>query len=76
MNHEEMNHEGYFVEKEAFEKLRRIEQRLHGGSDAMRDEGHKLWLVLNDLPKVELFAKGEGVFWEVCDALIKRKKEV
>ena len=54
-----MNHEGYFVEKEAFEKLRRIEQRLHGGSDAMRDEGNKLWLVLNALPKVELFAHGE-----------------
>jgi hypothetical protein len=54
-----MSYEGYFVEKEAFEKLRRIEQRLHGGSDAMRDEGHKLWLVLNDLPKVELFACGE-----------------
>ena len=69
------SHQGYFVEKEVFEKLRRIEQRLHGGSDAMRDEGHRLWLVLNDLPKVELFDQGEGVFWEVCDALIERKKE-
>jgi hypothetical protein len=54
-----LSHEGYFIEKEVFERLRRIEQRLHGGSDAMRDEGHKLWLVLNDLPKVELFAHGE-----------------
>lgn len=69
-----MSHKGYFVEKEAFEKLRQIEQRLHGGSDAMRDEGHRLWLVLNDLPKVELFDQGEGVFWEVCDALIEKKE--
>lgn len=34
---------------EHYTKMRLIERRLHGGSDAMRDEGHKLWLVLNDI---------------------------
>lgn len=29
--------------------LRGIERRLHAGSDKMRDEGHKLWLVLNQI---------------------------
>jgi hypothetical protein len=57
MNEEEVNpdiYQGYFIYKGIFESLREIEKRLHGGSDAMRDEGHKLWLILNDLPKVEL----------------------
>lgn len=59
-----MSNEGYFVDEEVFEKLRRIEQRLHGGSDAMRDEGHKLWLVLNDLPKVELYSFESKLCWK------------
>ena len=29
--------------------LRGIERRLHAGSDKMRDEGHKLWLILNQI---------------------------
>ena len=59
-----MTNRGFFVEKEVFEKLREIEKRLHGGSDAMRDEGHKLWLVLNDLPKVELYQFGSETGWD------------
>ena len=49
-----MTHKGYFIEKEEFEKLRAISDRLHAGSDAMRDEGHKLMLALDNMHKVEL----------------------
>ncbi len=58
-----MTEQGYFIEKEVFEKLRRISDRLHGGSDAMRDEGFKLWLALKDAPKVELHAFGSETAW-------------
>ena len=34
---------------EELPKLREVQARLHGGSDAMRDEGHKLWLVCGRL---------------------------
>jgi hypothetical protein len=30
-------------------KIKNIFTRLHGGTDDMRDEGHKLWLIYNDL---------------------------
>lgn len=30
-------------------KIKNIFTRLHGGTDAMRDEGHKLWLIYNEL---------------------------
>lgn len=50
-----MTHQGYFIEKEDFAKLRRISDRLHSGSDAMRDEGTKLLLVLDAMHKVELW---------------------
>jgi hypothetical protein len=30
---------------EQLPKLLEIQTRLHSGSDAMRDEGHKLWLI-------------------------------
>lgn len=51
--------QGYFIEKEVFEKLRAISARLHGGSDAMRDEGAKLLLALHAMHKVELWSAGE-----------------
>ena len=54
-----MTHKGYFIEKEEFEKLRAISDRLHAGSDAMRDEGHKLMLALDNMHKVELWPHGE-----------------
>lgn len=59
-----MTEQGYYIEKEVFEKLRAIEKRLHGGSDAMRDEGHKLWLALKDVPKIELYAFGSETSWD------------
>lgn len=37
------------LKEELMPKLVSIQGRLHGGSDAMRDEGHKLWLVVNQL---------------------------
>lgn len=58
-----MTEQGYFIEKEVFERLRTIEKRLHGGSDAMRDEGHKLGLALRDLHKIELHAFGSETSW-------------
>jgi hypothetical protein len=59
---------GYFIEEEDFQKLRNIERRLHAGSDAMRDEGHKLWLVLNRLEDhnaVSFDYKTSKLTWEV-----------
>jgi len=59
---------GYFLEEEEFQKLRNIERRLHAGSDAMRDEGHKLWLVLNRLEDhnaVSFDYKTSKLTWEV-----------
>ena len=53
-----MSHQGYFIEKEDFAKLRAISDRLHAGSDAMRDEGAKLLLVLDAMHKVELWELG------------------
>lgn len=37
------------VDEDQLASLRGIEQRLHAGSDKMRDEGHKLWLTLNQI---------------------------
>jgi hypothetical protein len=60
-----MTFKGYFIEKEEFEKLRAISDRLHAGSDAMRDEGCKLLLVLDGMNKVELWPCGiEWDTWE------------
>lgn len=59
-----MIEQGYFIEKEVFEKLRRIAGRLHNGSDAMRDEGHKMWLVLDDVNRIELHAFGSETSWD------------
>ena len=58
-----MTEQGYYIEKEVFEKLRRISDRLHGGSDAMRDEGHKLGLALREFHKIELCAFGSETSW-------------
>lgn len=35
----------YIMEEEVFERIKEIAAALHGGSDAMRDMGHKLWLL-------------------------------
>lgn len=36
----------YMLDAEDFEKLRRLAERLHSGTDRERDEGHRLWLIL------------------------------
>ena len=64
-----MTGQGYFIEKEHFEKLHRISERLHGGSDAMRDEGHKLLLVIEKAEHVRLYPCGEE--WEFIEEEVK-----
>lgn len=65
-----MTEQGYFIEKEQFEKLRRIAGRLHNGSDAMRDEGHKMWLVLHDhAHHVRLYPCGEE--WKLIEEEVR-----
>jgi hypothetical protein len=51
-----MDEQAYVLLDEQMEKLRAIASRLHNGSDKMRDEGHKLWLIINQLndQKVEV----------------------
>ena len=52
----------YVLEDEDFDRLRAIQARLHGGSDKMRDEGHKLWLILNkveDIGKIKINSEGK-----------------
>lgn len=45
--------EAYFeFLNEILERLEPIQHRLHGGSDAMRDEGHKIWLLCEELKMV------------------------
>ena len=37
---------------EMLERLEPIQHRLHSGNDAMRDEGHKIWLMCEELKMV------------------------
>jgi hypothetical protein len=46
----------YVLWSEQLEKLQAISDRLHGGSDKMRDEGHKLWLVINQIREQQIEA--------------------
>jgi hypothetical protein len=43
------DYQAYVVFQEQRDVLKAICDRLHSGSDAMRDEGHKLWLILNQM---------------------------
>ena len=43
---------------EILERLEPIQRRLHNGSDAMRDEGHKVWLLCEELKMVIKQEKG------------------
>lgn len=36
----------YIIDEETHERLVKISNALHAGSDAMRDQGHVLWLML------------------------------
>jgi len=42
---------------EMLERLEPIQRRLHSGNDAMRDEGHKIWLMCEEL---KMIIKQEG----------------
>jgi hypothetical protein len=37
---------------EILDRLEPIQRRLHSGSDAMRDEGHKVWLLCEELKMI------------------------
>lgn len=39
----------YAIESQDLEKLRAMSKRLQAGSDRERDEGHRLWLVVNTI---------------------------
>lgn len=36
----------YLIDEDTHERLVKISNALHAGSDAMRDQGHVLWLML------------------------------
>jgi len=48
------------LREEVMPKMQAIHTRLHSGTDAMRDEGHKLWLLHNHLTFV-------------CNSLVKEE---
>lgn len=47
-------HKVMLLEEDAVEKLRKLQQDLHAGSDRERDFGHRLWLVLNGAPVMDM----------------------
>jgi hypothetical protein len=53
-------YQAYVIFQEQRDVLKGICDRLHAGSDAMRDEGHKLWLILNEMKdqRVEVIHDG------------------
>jgi hypothetical protein len=46
----------YLLEGEELARLRAIADRLQGGSDRERDEGHRLWLIVNAIRDRGAFA--------------------
>jgi hypothetical protein len=50
------------LREEVMPKMQAIYTRLHDGSDPMRDEGHKLWLLCNHLTSV-------------CDSLVENDND-
>lgn len=47
-------HKVVLLEEEAVAKLRALQKELHGGTDRERDFGHRLWLVLNGAPVMDM----------------------
>ena len=39
----------FLIDEDQLERLKQIASRLHGGSDKERDEGHKLWLLIEQI---------------------------
>ena len=46
----------YAVDEDQLSRMKEISDALHSGNDAMRDLGHKLWLVLNQVREQEMTA--------------------
>lgn len=44
----------YLLEDVQLERLQAISNRLHNGTDRERDEGHRLWLVLNAVRELDI----------------------
>jgi hypothetical protein len=51
INEAEPPEDVYYLDGDQLRVLNAISDALHSGSDAMRDLGHKLWLVLNQVEK-------------------------
>jgi PHD/YefM family antitoxin component YafN of YafNO toxin-antitoxin module len=49
----------YLIDADQFARLRAISSRLHAGTDRERDEGHKLWLVLNAVRDLGAISEAE-----------------
>ena len=47
-------HKVMLLEEDEVEKLRALQKELQGGTDRERDLGHRLWLVLNRAPVVDM----------------------
>ena len=50
----------YLIEADDLEKLQCIAATLQSGSDKMRDEGHKLWLVLRNIINLKEYNNGQN----------------
>jgi hypothetical protein len=48
--------DGFFIDNEQYVALDKLSKELHGGSDAMRDVGHKLWLLLHVIAEQQISA--------------------
>lgn len=55
-------HKVMLLEEEAVAKLRKLQQDLYAGSDRERDFGHRLWLVLNGAPVMDMVVEPIQVF--------------
>lgn len=41
----------FYIDADQLKKLRQIADTLHGMSDAARDQGHKLWLIVTEIER-------------------------
>lgn len=44
----------YLIDEDQLRRIQEISSALHNGTDAMRDLGHKLWLVINQVKKQDV----------------------
>ena len=44
----------YLIDEDQLRRIQEISSALHNGTDAMRDLGHKLWLVINQVKEQDV----------------------